>query len=119
MKYFHVDSSTTVEQLKAQYREQSKRLHPDRGGKQEEFVAMTEEFKEALRFVSTKSASPDEQLSAFYLLRKITRYARLVRRNPMVSLGILAVGGILLANGSTLGEVENFISKAVDSHEDR
>lgn len=89
MKYFTVNSSTTVDQLKARYRDLSKQMHPDKGGSNDEFVAMSEEFQRALTMVATQTKSTQEQFDAIELLEKIKPFlGKKIDAEAIVALGI-------------------------------
>ncbi len=56
-QYIRIDRNTTLADLKAQYQEQSRRLHPDAsGGSDREFARMQAEYRECVRTVEERMA---------------------------------------------------------------
>ncbi len=109
MKYFTVNHSTTVEELKSHYRQLSKRMHPDHGGSHNEFVAMSEEFQNALRLVATQSRSTTEKHTALEFLDKIRPFLG----KPISTDALFAIGSAFLSKEhmNVIGRILNELTK--------
>ncbi len=46
-----IDAITPADEIKRRFRELAKRYHPDRGGRQEDFVAINHAYVQALRLL--------------------------------------------------------------------
>lgn len=53
MKYIKVNQHTTTADLQRQYREWSKKLHPDAGGSDAEFQQLNVEYQQAQKYLQT------------------------------------------------------------------
>lgn len=79
--YFKLSPRTTIEEVNEQYEDMLWEMHPDRGGDHDAFVAMREEFEEALRYVARYGARQAQREQAAALLSMVVEE---VVRDPSV-----------------------------------
>lgn len=60
MKHFTITPQTTVDQIKARYRELAKIHHPDKGGNAETMKTVNIEYVEALKAIASDSSRSDK-----------------------------------------------------------
>lgn len=59
-RYFNIDSNTSLDDLKSQYRRLSKKHHPDAGGSAEVFKEVNLEYRKALLEIRNKAFRKDD-----------------------------------------------------------
>lgn len=83
MKKYFKRTSYTEDTLKKEYKNLAKKHHPDSGGKQDDFVAMTEERDDILNELHSHSSEQnrDNHQESAFMGNSITKYKKPLETN--------------------------------------